>query len=68
MKTKGKEVLKKKRHWSSYHGSAVINPTSIQEDVGLIPGYAQWVKGSGIAVSCGVGHRLLGSGIIVALA
>ena len=23
----------------------------------MIPGLAQWVKGSGVAVSCGVGHR-----------
>ena len=25
-------------------GSVVTNPTSIQEDVGLIPGPTQWVK------------------------
>ena len=25
--------------------------------MGLIPGLALWVKGSGIAVSCGIGHR-----------
>ena len=27
------------------------NPTSIHEDVGLIPGLALWVEGSGIAVA-----------------
>ena len=29
---------------SSCRGSAVINPASIHEDVGLIPDLAQWVK------------------------
>ena len=33
------------------------NPASTHEDVGLIPGLAQWVERSGVAVSCGVGHR-----------
>ena len=35
----------------------VKNLTSIHEDTGLIPGPAHWVKGSGIALSCGVGRR-----------
>ena len=29
---------------SSYCGSSVTNLTSIHEDVGLIPGLAQWVR------------------------
>ena len=37
---------------SCHCGSAVMNPTSIPEDVGLIPGLAPWV-----GVSGGVGHR-----------
>ena len=37
----------------------VKNPTSISihDDTGSIPGLIQWVKGPGIAMSCGVGHR-----------
>ena len=39
-----------------HRGSVEMNPTSIHEDMGLIPGLAQWVKGFGVPVSCGVGH------------
>ena len=35
----------------------VNNLTSIQEDVGSIPGLTQRVKGSSISVSCGIVHR-----------
>ena len=42
----------------------VKNLTSIHEDESLIPGLAQCVKGSIVAVSCGVGHRL-GSDLIL---
>ena len=35
----------------------VMNSTSIHENAGLIPGSAQWFKGSGDTMSCGVGHR-----------
>ena len=30
--------------WSSHCGLAETNLTSIHEDTGLIPGFAQWVK------------------------
>ena len=55
------EWPKKKKNTvkSSHRGSAVTNLTSIHEEAGSIPGLALWVKRSGIAVSCGIGHRCL---------
>ena len=35
----------------------LMNPARIHEDSGSIPGLAQCVRGSGVAASCGVGHR-----------
>ena len=34
-----------------------MNLTNIHEDVCSIPVLTQWVKGSVIAMSCGVGHK-----------
>ena len=39
-----KLALIKTTYQSSRCGSAVVNPTSIQEDAGSIPGPTQWVK------------------------
>ena len=48
-----------KRLWnrSTHCDSVVMNLTSTHEDIGLIPGLAQWVKGSSIAISCSIGCR-----------
>ena len=35
----------------------LTNPTRNHEVAGSIPGLAQWVKGSGVAASSGVGRR-----------
>ena len=40
----GAKDMQFKKAWSSCCGSAVMNPTSVHEDVGLIPGLAQWLK------------------------
>ena len=37
----------------------LMNPTRNHEFAGSNPGLAQWVKRSGIAMSCGVGYRLV---------
>ena len=44
-----------------------MNPTRNHDVAGSIPGLAQWVKGSGIAVSCGVGCRRRSDPVATAL-
>ena len=39
------------------HGTAEMNPTRNHEVSGSIRGLPQWLKGSSVAVSCGIGHR-----------
>ena len=65
--------LEKYHFRSSYCGSVVVNLTSIHEDMGLIPGSAQWVEYPALprvveqvtdvpwiwcCCGCGVGQRL----------
>ena len=45
--------LIQKRVWSSRHGAAEMNPTRNHKVVGLIPGFAQWVKDCGVGRRCG---------------
>ena len=49
---------------SSCCGAAETYLASIDEDAGSIPGLTQWVKGSGVAMSCGVSDRC-GSDLVV---
>ena len=58
-KTKNLHFEKNKETWGvPTVAQQVKNLTSIHEDVGLIPGLSQWVKGPNVAVSCGICLRL----------
>ena len=46
----------KKEKWEFPFGSVVINPASIHEDAGSIPGLTQWLR-IHVARSCGVSCR-----------
>ena len=46
---------KKKKKRSSCCGSAIMNPTGIHEDAGVIPSFIQWVGDAVLSYS--VGHR-----------
>ena len=43
-KKKMTQAMLRKQDQSSRHGSAVMNPTSVHEDMGSTAGLAQWVK------------------------
>ena len=51
MVCKAETVLrfKETQTWSSHHGSVEKNLTSIHEDIGSIPGLAQWLKDLGLS-------------------
>ena len=42
---------------SSRWGAVETSPANTHEDADPVPGLAQWVGESGVAMSCGVGHR-----------
>ena len=51
--------IKKQQNRSSHCGSAVMNPISNHEDMGSIPGLAQWVKDP-----MSLWHRLIAAALI----
>ena len=44
LENKNRLKNKKINYWGSRWDSVIMNPTSINEDVGLIPGPSHWVK------------------------
>ena len=53
--TMGKDMRKGLTTGDPFVAQWVKDPNDIHENVGLILGFSQWAKGSGIDTSCGVG-------------
>ena len=67
-KEKGPEHSRVGRERSSHNGLVVMNPTSVHEDGGLIPGLTRWVKDPALRKLCCRLQTRLCSHVAVAVA